>query len=78
MRTQVNRPSRRHTDLNLQRLIERALLLGEQGRQTVTELKTIRGRVEASRAKAEQTLLRATLGLQRASERLSAIRAAAD
>jgi hypothetical protein len=77
MLSQGNRPSGRYSNLSLEGLIAHAHRLGSQGRQTIAELKVIRGRVEASRAQAEQRLLRATVALQGASDRLNAIRPAA-
>ena len=75
VKSQRNRPARRRSDLDLESLVERAHLLGDQGRQTTAELKAIRTRLEAGRAQAEQALLRAGAALQIATDRLRAIRA---
>jgi hypothetical protein len=76
MASPTDRPSGRHTDLDLEGLIARAHLLGSQGRRTIAGLKATRARLEATRDAAEQRLLHATAALQEAGDRLRAIRAA--
>jgi ElaB/YqjD/DUF883 family membrane-anchored ribosome-binding protein len=74
MRSLINRPVGRETDLRFEAVSEHARLLSDQGRETMTELNAVRARVEASLEEAEQTVLRATAAVRRASEQLRAIR----
>jgi hypothetical protein len=71
----ANRPSQRHTERNLQSLIERAQVLGDQARRTMAELKTFRAQLEVRRGRAQRSVVQAYEVLRRADERLSASRA---
>ena len=74
MRSHISRPLGRETDLCFEAVMEHARLLNDQGRETMTELNELRARVEASVELAEQAVLRASMAVRRASERLRATR----
>jgi hypothetical protein len=77
MTSQANRPTGDDSALNLERLIERARILGDQGRQTMAELRSLRARLEVSHGDAQRSLRWANAALRRADERLRAAQAGA-